>query len=259
MNATIQQRLKRGELVRVMFLGALANPKLIEIAGLAGGLHGVWVDQEHSAVPHQELELLMMACRAAGLDGFARVAPTDYGAVMRPMEAGASGVMVAQVRTLDQVKQAVEWAKYPPRGIRGLFMANFEAAYGTADMAVHIETANRERWVCIQIETAEAVERVEQIAALEGVDWLFVGPSDLACCLGVPGQVLHPKCIAALEKVSSAVKAASKSWGTLSRAPEHATRCRELGCQLFSLMGDLDLVQRGLQVTKKLFAELFAD
>ena len=89
---TIKQRLVDGQLTRVMFLGALASPKLVEIAGKVGGLHGVWFDQEHAAIPYQQLEVLMMACRAAGLDAFAHVAPTDYTAIMRPMETGASGV-----------------------------------------------------------------------------------------------------------------------------------------------------------------------
>ena len=79
----------------------------------------------------------------------------------------------------------------------------------------------------------------------------------MACTLGVPGQVLHPKCIAALQRVAAACKAAAKPWGTLCRSAEHAVKCRELGCQLFSLAGDMDLLHRGFQATKKLFAEFF--
>lgn len=257
MNTTIKQRLAEGQLVRVMFLGSLASPKLIEVAGMIGDLHGVWIDQEHSAVPHGQLEILMMACRAAGLDAFVRLPPTDYATVMRPMETGASGIMVAMIRTAEQVQQVVKWAKYPPMGTRGLFQANYEAGYGTIDPQVHVERSNRDRWLAVQIETPEAVECVEAIAAVDGVDWLFVGPGDLACTLGVPGQVLHPKCIAAIERVSIACKAAGKPWGTLARSPEHAVKCRELGCQLFSLVGDMELVHRGFQATKKLYAEFF--
>lgn len=257
MNMTIKQRLAEGQLVRVIALGAFASPKLIEIAGIVGGFHGVWIDQEHSAIPHQQLELLIMACRAAGLSSFVRVAPTDYTAVMRPMEAGAEGMMAAQIRTVDQVKQIVDWAKYPPLGTRGLFLANYESGYGTADPQKHIDSANRDRWVCIQIETPEAVECADRIASVEGVDCLFVGPGDLACTLGVPGQVMHPKCIAALERVSAAAKAAGKPWAALTRGPEHAAKCRELGCQLFSLVGDLDLIHRGFQAMKKTYVEFF--
>lgn len=258
MITSIKQRLAQGEIVRVLAFASLASPKLVEIAGVAGGFHGIWIDQEHSAIPHRELELLLIACRAAGLDAFVRVAPTDYATVMRPTETGASGVMVAQIRAVEQVRQIVQWAKYPPIGVRGLFLANYEAGYGTANPAQHIEQANRDRWLCVQIETVEAVERADAIAAVDGVDSLFVGPSDLSCTLGVPGQALHPKCITAMERVAAAVKKAGKTWGVLSRSPEHAAKCRELGCQLFSLAGDVDLIHRGFQATKKMYPDFFA-
>jgi 2-dehydro-3-deoxyglucarate aldolase/4-hydroxy-2-oxoheptanedioate aldolase len=254
---SIKQRLAQGEIVRVLAFASLASPKLVEIAGLAGGFQGMWIDQEHSAIPHRELELLLIACRAAGLDAFVRVAPTDYATVMRPMETGASGVMVAQIRSVDQVRQIVQWAKYPPMGVRGLFLANYEAGYGSANPAEHLPRANRERWLCVQIETAEAVECAHEIAAVEGVDSLFVGPSDLSCTLGVPGQAMHPKCIAAMERVSAAVKNVGKTWGVLARSPEHAAKCREMGCQLFSLAGDVDLIHRGFHATKKMYPEFF--
>jgi 2-dehydro-3-deoxyglucarate aldolase/4-hydroxy-2-oxoheptanedioate aldolase len=75
------------------------------VAGILGNFHGLWIDQEHTAVPHAQLELMLMASRAVGLDAFARVPPTDYATVMRPMEAGCSGVIIAQVRTLAEVEQ----------------------------------------------------------------------------------------------------------------------------------------------------------
>ncbi len=257
MEKTIKQRLSEGQIIRVMMLGPLANPKLIEIASLVGGFDGVWIDQEHSDIPHQQLEILLLACRASGLEAFVRLPPTDYVTVMRPMEAGANGIMVAMVRSVEQVQQVVQWAKYPPDGTRGLFQGNYEAAYGTIEASQHIECCNRQRWLSIQIETPEAVNCVEQIAAVDGVDWLFVGPGDLACTLGVPGQVLHSKCIAAIERVAAACKAAGKAWGTLARSSEHAAKCRDLGCQLFSLASDVDLVHRGLQGTKKIYTGFF--
>jgi len=253
---TIKERLARGEVVRVLSLGVIPSPKLIEIAGVSGGYHGVWIDQEHCAVPHRELEVLLIACRAAGLDAFARVAPTDYATVMRPMEAGA-GLMAAQVRTVEQVEQVVQWAKYPPWGVRGLMLGNYEGGYGTVPAAKHIEDANRDRLLIIQIETAEAVACVERIAAVKGVDALFVGPSDLACTLGVPGQPLHPKCLEALERVAAAAKSAGKAWCALTRDTAHAMKCRALGCRLFSLASETDLLHRGFQATRGFYPELF--
>jgi len=253
---TIIRRLREGQLVRVMHFGGLASPKLVEVAGILGDFHGLWIDQEHSAVPHAQLELMLMACRAVGLDAFARVPPTSYTTIMRPMETGCIGVMIAQIRQLAEVEQAVAWAKYPPRGVRGMFGSTFEAGYGTIEMRKHAEGANRDRWVAIQIETAEAVEIVDQIAATDGVDHLFVGPADLSVTLGVPGEYMHPKCIAALERVATASKRHGKSWGILSHDPEHVRKCRELGCQLFSIFGDLACFRTGLKSLEERFADI---
>jgi 2-dehydro-3-deoxyglucarate aldolase/4-hydroxy-2-oxoheptanedioate aldolase len=253
---SIKALLDRGESVRVMSVGAFPSPKLIEIAGMTGDYHGIWIDQEHSAVSHEQMELLLLACRATGMDAFARVPPTDYPTLMRPMETGCSGVMIAQVRSVDQVKQALQWVKYPPVGVRGLFLNNVEAGYGTRPAAEQVERANSERWLSVQIETVEALDRVRDLLALEGVDMLFVGPADLSCALGVPGQVLHPRCVEALRSVSQACRDAGKPWGTLSRTREHAECARDLGCQLFSIGGDLDLIRRGLDQTRNVFGDL---
>ena len=254
---TIKQRLADGELVRVMFTGPLASPRLVEILGMYSDLHGVWFDQEHAGLGHQELEVLLMASRAAGLDAFVRVAPTDYSAMMRPMELGASGIMVPQVRDVAQVAEAAQWAKYPPLGVRGLYRGNYEGRYGQTGAVEHIEQSNRDRWLCIQIETAEAVDCADEIAAVSGVDCLFVGPGDLACTLGVPGQPMHKKCIGALEKVSAAAKASGRSWGILPANAEHAETSKQLGCRLFSFSADTDVVCRGIKSVKDTFADFF--
>jgi len=255
MPSLIKERLTSGKIVRAMHVVGYATPKVVEFAATLGNMHGVWIDQEHAAIPHAQLELMAMACRTAGKDVFARVPPTDYATIMRPYEAGCSGVMIAQVRTLEEVEQAVEWAKYPPVGTRGYFGGNIENRFGDVDMATHVLNANRDRWLAIQIETPEAVDIAEQIAATKGVDWLFVGPADLSVTLGVPGDFLHPKCVEALKRVGEATKKAGKAWGTLSRDVEHARRCRELGCQFFSIYGDIDFLRVGLRAIEEKFKE----
>jgi 2-dehydro-3-deoxyglucarate aldolase/4-hydroxy-2-oxoheptanedioate aldolase len=256
MRHSIKDRLLNGQLVRVMSVGSFPSPKLVEMIGLLGDVHGIWIDQEHAYVSHSEMELLLIACRATGLDAFARVPPTDYATIMRPMETGCSGVMIAQVRHADEARQAVQWFKYPPQGTRGLFLANAECGYGSVLAADQVQRANEQRWLAIQIETTEAVACVRELVAIDGVDMLFVGPADLSSNLGVPGQVLHPKCIEALEEVGRACRDAGKPWGTLSRTPEHAEKCRELGCQLISIASDVDLIRRGLEATLAIFRGL---
>lgn len=254
---TIKQRLAEGKLVRVLGVGALASPKIIEICSLHGGYHGVWIDQEHAGLSQGQIEVLTLACRASGLDSFVRLAPTDYATIMRPMEAGAGGIMAAQVHSAAEVHKIVEWAKYKPIGNRGLNISNYEGGWATIDPAEFVANSNRDRWLAIQIETTGALAEVDQIAAIEQVDHLFVGPADLSLSLGVPGQYLHPKCIEALQAVAKAVKDHGKTWGILPRGPEHAARCAEMGCLLFAFATDLGAVNLGFKASREIYADFF--
>ncbi len=254
---SIKQRLATGQDVFIFSIGAIPSPKLVEMAAMTGGYHGVWIDEEHAALTQRDIELLTLACRASGLDSYVRVAPTDYATLMRPMEAGAGGVMAAQVRSVAEVQQVVAWAKFPPLGVRGINPSNFEANYTTRSLAEHIEVCNRDRWLSVQIETAEALACVEEIAAVEGIDHLFVGPADLSVALGVPGQYMHPDCLAALKRVSNAVQQAGKSWGILVRGAEHGRACRDLGCKLFAFANDLSVALQGFRAVRTTYSEFF--
>jgi 2-dehydro-3-deoxyglucarate aldolase/4-hydroxy-2-oxoheptanedioate aldolase len=244
---TIKSRLADGKQVNVLSIGAIPSPKLVELVALIGGYHGIWIDEEHAAVSLEQIESLTLACRSVGLDSYVRLAPVHYAAVMRPMEAGAGGIMAAQIRGVEEARQIVRWAKFPPLGERGLNASNFEGQYATRPLAAHVEACNRDRWLAMQIETLEALQQVEEIAAVPGVDHLFVGPADLSLPLGVPGEFMHARCLDALRQVSQAVEANGKSWGILVRGREHAEVCRELGCRLFAYGNDLSVILGGLR------------
>jgi 2-dehydro-3-deoxyglucarate aldolase/4-hydroxy-2-oxoheptanedioate aldolase len=254
---SIKQRLAQGLQVNVFSIGAIPSPKMIELAALSGGYHAVWIDEEHAALTQRDIEVLALACRSVGFDSYVRVAPLNYAAIMRPMEAGVGGVMAAQIRSVAEAEQIVAWAKFPPDGIRGINPSNYEADYTTRSLADHIAICNRDRWLSVQIETLEALESVDQIAAVNGIDHLFVGPADLSVALGVPGEYLHPRCLEALARVSAATKRNRKSWGILVRSPEHATKCQELGCQLFAFVNDLGAVLQGFKAVRANYLSVF--
>ena len=112
----IKQMLSEGKSVRVFGLGQLLSPKLIEILGEHGEFDALWLDFEHAGLTMNEIELATMAARCYGIDHFVRLPATDYATVMRPLEAGAGGVMFSMVRSPADVEQAVRWAKFWPRG-----------------------------------------------------------------------------------------------------------------------------------------------
>src|SRR6516165_12105575 len=180
MGARLKELLAQGQLVRVFGLGQLCHPKIVEMVGFHGGYDAVWLDQEHAGISIAQIEEATRAARGIGLDSFVRLAPTDYATVMRPLEAGTDGIMAAQVRSAAQAEEVVRWAKFHPRGLRGVNGTGVDGGYGTLPLADYFRRANAETFIAIQIEHADAVSEVEAIAALPGVDVLFVGPADLS-------------------------------------------------------------------------------
>src|SRR3954470_16049683 len=126
----IKELLAQGQVVRMFGLGQLLSPKLIEILGEHGDIDALWLDVEHAGIGMKEIELATLAAKAYGLDHFVRLPATDYASIMRPLEAGANGVMVSMVRDAEEAEQAVRWAKFWPRGERGMNGGNRDGRFG---------------------------------------------------------------------------------------------------------------------------------
>jgi 2-dehydro-3-deoxyglucarate aldolase/4-hydroxy-2-oxoheptanedioate aldolase len=259
MGTQLKELLAQGRLTRVFCLGQLCHPKLVEIVAWHGGFDAVWLDQEHAGLTIEQIENATRAARGAGLDSFVRLAATDYASVMRCLEAGAGGVMAAQIRNARQAEEVVRWARFHPEGLRGINGTGVDGRYGTLPLPEYLRRANAETLVLIQIEHAEAVAEVEQIAALAGVDVLFLGPADLSQSLGIPGQWDHPLIWQAIERVAAAARKYHKTWAILPINPTYAQRCVELGCRMLSIGIDVWSVQKGLRAFQADYASFFGD
>jgi 2-dehydro-3-deoxyglucarate aldolase/4-hydroxy-2-oxoheptanedioate aldolase len=253
----IKQLLADGQMVRLFGVGQLFSPKLIEIVGEHGGFDGLWIDIEHAGLTMKEIEWATLAARAYGLDHFVRLPATDYASIMRPLEAGASGIMVSMVRGPEEADQAVRWAKFWPRGERGLNGGNRDGRFGLTPLADYTARSNEGLFVGIQIETASAIASVAEIAAVPDVDLIFVGPADLSQVLGVPGDFENPRCLAAIESIATACRSAGKPWGIVPRGPEYAARMLDWGCRMFVLGFDHHSVHAGIRATKERYASFF--
>jgi 4-hydroxy-2-oxoheptanedioate aldolase len=212
---------------------------------------------EHVGLTTTQLEIATLACRAHGLDTFCRVAPTDYATVTRCLEAGSGGVMAAQIFSVEQAEEFVRWAKFAPRGWRGLNTGGIDAGFTTIPAAKFTVKANAETFVLIQIETLPAVEQCDAIAAIDGVDALFIGPADLSQSLGVTGDFFHEKCLAAIDRVSAACKKHGKGLAAVAFNPAHAQMLYEKGCRMISPTTDVRIVVAGLQAVKQDFQQFF--
>jgi len=253
----IKQLLAEDKVVRVFGAGQLLSPKLIEIVGEHGDFDALWLDGEHAGIGMKDVELATMAARPYGMDSFVRLPATDYAAVMRPLEAGAGGLMISMVRSAEDVDQAVRWAKFFPRGERGMNGGNRDGRFGLVPLAEYTARANESTFIGVQIETASALNAVDEIAHVPDVDLLFVGPADLSQVLGVPGDFENPRCFEAIERVAQICADASKPWGIVPRGPEYAARMRGWGCQMFVLGLDIHIVHAGIRAAKERYAPFF--
>jgi 4-hydroxy-2-oxoheptanedioate aldolase len=253
----IKQLLESGQLVRVFAAGQLLSPKLIEIVGEHGEFDALWLDAEHAGIGMKEIELATLAAKVYGMDPFVRLPATDYASVMRPLEAGAGGLMISMVGSAAEAERAARWAKFWPRGERGLNGGNRDGRFGLTPLAEYVATANASTFLGVQIETAGALAEASAIAAIPDVDLLFIGPSDLSQVLGVPGDFDNPRCLDAIESIARACAQAGKPWGVFSRGPEYAARMRELGCRLFVLAADIHMVHTGIRAAKERYAPFF--
>lgn len=259
MPASIKELLADDQFVFTIGMGRVCHHNLIQMIGVHGGFEALWFDMEHGNLSMEDLEVATLACRSQGMDSFVRVAPTDYATVTRCLEAGGGGVMAAQIHTAEQAEEFVKWTKFAPRGNRGLNSSGWDGQYGTIGLKEFCEKANRESFLAIQIETEGSVEECNEIAAIDGVDLLFVGPADLSQNLGVTGDFFNEKCIEAIDKVAAACSEHGKYWGAVSVNPEHAQMLVEKGCRMISPASDTKLIMAGLGAIQSDYGVFFSE
>src|SRR6185295_8512744 len=151
MPSRMQKMWAQKKLTTVFGMGQFCDPKYIEMVGLAGGWDGVWLDQEHTGLTIDQICHCTRAARLVDIDCFVRVAPTDYATIMRPLEAGAHGVMAAQIRSVEQAATVIEWSKFHPQGLRGVNSSGCDGAFGTMPMLQYMKQANEETYIILQV------------------------------------------------------------------------------------------------------------
>jgi len=244
-------------MLRLFSMGRFISPVVIDMFGFAGGYDGFWLDQEHGGLTYDQILLASTSARANGFDSFVRMAPTGYAGVTQNLEAGAGGVLAAQISSAEQAEQFVQWSKFAPRGMRGMNTSGYDAHYTFKSQETFAADANREHLVGVQIETRGALEQAREIAAIDGVDLLFVGPSDLSQSLGHLGQLKHPDTWRGTQVVADACREHGKYWGTVPVDPEHARRCVDYGCQMLIMGSDVMCLRRGIETVQNQFSDLF--
>ena len=231
---------------------SLCSPLGAEVMGMVG-FDWLLIDMEHGAGDYQTLLTQLQAVAAAGESvPFVRVQANDPAVIKRVLDLGAQGVMVPAARTVEEARAAVAAVKYPPDGIRGI--AGVRAGRFGLDPD-YARQANDELMVILQIENKEAIDNIDAILEVPGIDVVFLGPNDLSTDMGRMGHWDHPDVQAAIATLEAAAKARNIPLGTISRNWEAAQACLERGYRFQSLLGDIPFLIQSAQAMVSRFRE----
>ena len=236
----IRDRIKQKEPVLGTFLVEFAGSAVVHVLADAG-FDFVLIDCEHGSYGPREVETLIEAATHAGICVLVRPATANRDLITRVLDAGAAGVLVPAIGSIEQVHQAVRATKYHPIGRRGVHLFRSHTRHRPVEAAKFLSEANRDLLTLIQIELEGAVAIVEKIAATEGVDGLYVGPGDLSVDLGVTGQWYGPAMQAAIKKTAEACCQHGKIMGCHADRIEDMPKLREMGVQMFGYFCDIGL------------------
>ena len=213
----------------------------------AAGADFVVFDMEHTGWSIETIRMLVATSRAADTVPIVRPPAIQYHLLARPLDVGAMGLFVPMVETEEQAQLIVRSAKYYPQGRRGAAFGIAHDDYQGGDVVTKMRRANEETILIAQIETAQGVENVEQIAAVDGIDVLWIGHFDLTNSMGIPAQFSHPDYLRAVDRVVAAATRHGKATGMMVPDIETGQRLLAQGFRCLAFSGDLWIYQQALR------------
>jgi 4-hydroxy-2-oxoheptanedioate aldolase len=230
---TTKAKLKAGETVFGCFV-RYPDASLIEVLGYQGWDFLVF-DGEHGVIEPRDCENMVRAAELQDVTPIVRVTTNAPPVILRYMDTGAHGVHVPWINSGAEAEAVVRSVKYHPRGIRGLAAVRAADYAQRAPYGEYVQQANTETLIVIHIETIEAVKRLPEIVAVDGLDVIFIGPTDLSHSLGVPGDVQHPTVQAAMRQIVDTVAATDLALGIMVGNAQAAQHWRTRGARYIAV------------------------
>ena len=234
---TLKSMTRTRDLKAGHFIFEFAAPGIGYVLKQAGCDFAV-LDTEHSGFGVETTKHVLRYMEAAALPTIVRAPSRRYEDVARICDAGAEGVMLPMVSTVEEAEEIVRSMKYTPRGGRGVVVRSAVDRYTTGPTMEKLAAANERTTLFVQIETADGVRNAEGIAAVDGVDCLWIGHFDLSCSLGVPGEFEHPDFLAAVDRVIAACRNTGKSLGRLVPDTASGVELNRQGFDFIAYSGD---------------------
>lgn len=223
---------------------------LARIAAAAGADFLIY-DMEHTGWSMETIRMLMAASRSADLAPMVRVPTLQYHFIARALDLGALGIMVPMLETEEAAREFVACVKYPPRGKRGAAFSVAHDDYRDGEVAAKMQKANEETLLIGLIETRLGVENAERIAAVDGIDVLWIGHFDLSNSMGIPAQFQHPDLQASIDRILAAGKRHGKACGFMAASVEEGRALIDRGFRVLAYWGDIwlyrDALSRGIR------------
>jgi 2-keto-3-deoxy-L-rhamnonate aldolase RhmA len=239
---TLKARFAAGETLFGTFL-ALGSPLAAEACGVAG-MDWLLVDLEHGGGNEADVVGQLQGIAAGGTHSLVRVESDERARAARVLDLGAEGIMFPRIESVEQARRVVTYLRFPPDGVRGVATSTRSCRFGAFPEA--IEQASERTLGVIQIENPAAVAAADEIAALDGVDVLFVGPNDLSFAMGLWGQLDHPELRAAFETVVAAAESHGKAAGTMAR-PNTVEQAVADRFRMIAIASDAALMSAGVK------------
>jgi 4-hydroxy-2-oxoheptanedioate aldolase len=236
-------RIRNNQTVRMCCLGHYM-PFFVKQAAHFG-FDCIWLDLEHRNFSDRDVQALLAYSHLHDIDIMVRPATLEKTRLYRYLEDGATGLMIPHVNTAEKARMLVDAVKFPPIGDRGLDGAGLDADFYVGDSDSFVKHANEETFLVVQIETLQAVQNVDEIASVPGVDGLFIGPGDLGLRMKLdPGQGTLES---AYDRVASACRRHGKAWGAPTGTPEILKQRQKQGGQLLNHGGEFGAVMNMLK------------
>ncbi len=235
---TVKRTVREGGVSLGTMVFEFNTPGIARIAAGAGAEFVIY-DMEHTGWSIETVRWLIATSGSTGLVPMVRAPSTAYHLLSRPLDVGAMGLMVPMVESERQAREIVAHAKYPPHGRRGAAFGIAHDDDGDGDPAAKMESANQEGMLIAQIETPGGVEAADAVAAVEGIDVLWIGQFDLTASLGIPAQFDHPDYLNAVDRVLAACDRHGKAAGMMATDSESGLALLAQGFRCLAYSGDL--------------------
>jgi 2-keto-3-deoxy-L-rhamnonate aldolase RhmA len=249
----LKQRIQQGETVHGCWIN-LGSALTAEIVGQAG-FDWVLIDLEHGAGSEKDVLAQLQALKSTGAAAIIRVESAEPSRISRVMDMGALGVMCPKVNTAAEAKKVITGLHYPPFGNRGVAKMVRATEFGKSFNQYYEDTKSHALGV-VQIETEAALAHLDEIAEVEGVDVLFIGPADLTMDLGIFGQFDHPVFLKAVHDIVQAASRAGKAIGILIFDPAEYKKYHDMGIRFIACGSDSVFVANGAATMVKKLMEL---